>query len=154
MTVLDSSYVSSQPAYTKWRLSFTKALVAIRFNQDIGSLNELVWMLTEPSNEPEDIQCVALEIETLTGNYPSGALSLTPGRTYPGPMPVVSNASKRELLTEMKSYMVAMNQEKNEEVEEIMSATGCRGKRDQESGTYVYRDAAGTAIDLFEFETR
>jgi len=122
--------------------------------QDMGSLSELVWMLTEPSNEPEDIQCVALEIETLSGGYPSGALSLTPGRTYPGPLPAVSKALKRELLMEMKSYMVAMDHEKKQEVEKIMAATGCRGQRDQESGAYVYRDAAGTVVDLSEFEAR
>lgn len=117
-------------------------------------MSELVWMLTEPTNEAEDVLCVAQEIETLTGGYPTEALAHLPGRTYPGPVPPVSNAVKRELLTGMKSYMVAMNQEKKQEVQEILAATGCQGQRDQQTGAYVYRDAAGVAVDLLEFESR
>jgi len=116
----------------------------------MASLSDLVWMLTEASNDESDCEVIASEIGMMSG-YPLAALVSQP-QPPAAPVCEVSSAAKRRLLQDLQPYMAAMNQNKSEETDLVLSATGFRSSREQASGLYVYTSKAGRVVAPSDFE--
>jgi len=124
-------------------------------------MSELVWMLTDPKNDEEIIETLALEISQKATSsatcaaYPSAALmqtipycddpdgGLEKGVDGSG-VPDVSNARKRELLVKLQPYIKEMNVDKETETRAVAVATGCRSSR--HNGVHVYTNETTGAV--------
>ena len=123
--------------------------------EDLATLSELVWMLTDPVLDQDDILTVAEEITSLF-EFPREALVQPPttSETVSDPIPEPNNARKRAVLMGLQPYMTSMNSGKIDEAAFIFKATGCKSHKDRATGRHVYTDEVGVAVAPEVFASR
>ena len=114
---------------------------------DMTAMSELVWMLTEPSNDDGDVEVIAQEIENM-GRYPIKALVKPP--PFAGG---IGNSAKRALLMSLQPHMEVMKKEKAIEADALFLATGLRAVRTRGS-SYAYSGSDGLPVPIGGFEKK